>query len=94
MTSPDRLYSTTATTLPAAPLDSDIFRVASSVLPRPTPRPIIGSFPRVCGCGRSFSAAEWAQLPDAAIWDLRPEGDLLEQRSCVCLSSLCVVLEE
>lgn len=32
---PERIYSPTASTLPAPGLDSDVFRVASSVLPRP-----------------------------------------------------------
>ena len=94
---PDRVYSPTASTIPA-PVDptSDVFRVASSTLPKPPARPTIWSWPKRCNkCGRSFSAAEWAQLPDRAIWDMRADGgDLLEQRSCVCTSSICVTLEE
>lgn len=94
MTSPERVYSPTASTLPAPGLDSDVFRVASSVLPRPPARPTIWSWPKSCRCGAVHTAAEWAQLPDRAIWDLRPDGDLLEQRSCICGSSICVTLEE
>jgi hypothetical protein len=43
-----------------------------------------------CGCGRSYTRAEWAKLPDATVYDL--EGVTLEQRRCLCGSHIVIVI--
>ncbi|MDE3097486.1 MAG: hypothetical protein KGK07_15985 [Chloroflexota bacterium] len=49
-----------------------------------------------CECGRTFTRAEWRQLPltgtmkDDAIYDGHPERTLIELRNCPCGSTIAV----
>lgn len=47
-----------------------------------------------CGCGRTFTAEEWAKLPDPKRYTLE-WGEVQEQRQCRCGSHLvvCIVPE-
>lgn len=52
------------------------------------------SFPKQCGCGRSYSLEAWCRLPhprSSAVWPI-DEHEALEMRDCACRSTLCVQL--
>lgn len=57
--------------------------------PEPAKDPII----KTCGCGRSYTASQWAALEYHAThkW---PWGEVQEYRHCLCHSTIVVVLEE
>ena len=49
-------------------------------------------FPKVCGCGKSYSLADWCRLPHAAtskIWPINA-AEAGEMRDCPCKSTLLV----
>jgi len=51
------------------------------------------NFPKHCPCGKSYTAAAWAALPNKRIWpdDMgEKDGWTLEQRDCSCGSSIAI----
>lgn len=48
---------------------------------------------KTCGCGRSYTASQWADLPFHALhtW---PWGEVQEFRHCLCRSTIVIVLVE
>ena len=47
---------------------------------------------KVCGCGRSYTRAEWEALPDRVVYAACTD-EVHEQRRCVCGSHIIVVVE-
>jgi len=47
---------------------------------------------KTCACGRSYTRAQWDELPDAAVYQY--EGGTFEQRRCVCKSHIVIQIGE
>src|ERR1700677_945125 len=48
---------------------------------------------KTCACGRSYTPAQWRQLPDRSIGRL-PWGEVHEYRQCLCGSHIVIELSE
>jgi hypothetical protein len=45
---------------------------------------------KTCACGRSYTQADWATLPDAIVYQATDE--VHEQRLCACGSHIVIVI--
>ena len=50
-------------------------------------------FPKVCSCGRKYTVKQWNRLPGGELWKM-DWGEILEQRHCVCGSTMTVQIAE
>jgi hypothetical protein len=53
----------------------------------------MNAWPRVCGCGRSYSAEQWRELVGAGRMDLG-DGEAIDLRHCACKSTISVLVSD
>jgi hypothetical protein len=54
----------------------------------------MNAWPKKCGCGRSYSAEEWLELPAGGRMALGDDEGEIDLRHCVCESTISVLVSD